>query len=74
METRVKVRAHVAAEHVGLAVETLRKMRQERRGPAYEKHGRLIYYVVADLDEWLEAQVTERVEPRKPRVLRAVAS
>lgn len=57
------VRAAVAAEHVGLAVETLRKMRQERRGPAYEKHGRLIYYRVDELDEWLDLQVTQRVAP-----------
>jgi hypothetical protein len=61
MATGAVVRSHVAAERVGLAVETLRKLRQNNRGPAYEKHGRLIYYRVDDLDAWLEAQVTDRV-------------
>jgi hypothetical protein len=44
-----------AAFYVGLARETLEKMRQQRRGPPYRRHGRYIRYHIADLDAWSEA-------------------
>ncbi len=55
------LRASVAADYVGLAVSTLKKLRVTRQGPAFEKHGRAVYYRVEDLDAWLERQVTARV-------------
>ena len=55
------LRTDRAAEFLGLAVATLKKMRAARTGPAYEKHGRLVYYRLDDLRAWQEKQVTERV-------------
>lgn len=66
---RKRIRAAEAAERLGLASETLRKMRQKRVGPAFEKIGRLVYYRVTDLDAWQDGQVTERVEPRRLRAV-----
>ena len=43
------------ARYIGLAVQTLEKMRRERRGPPYRKHGRFVRYHIADLDAWSEA-------------------
>jgi excisionase family DNA binding protein len=44
-----------AAYYIGLAKQTLEKMRRERRGPFYRKHGRFVRYHIADLDAWSEA-------------------
>lgn len=44
-----------AAHYVGLGCETLEKMRRERRGPRFRKHGRYVRYHIADLDAWSEA-------------------
>lgn len=44
-----------AAFYVGLAQQTLEKMRREKRGPRYRKHGRYVRYHIADLDAWSEA-------------------
>lgn len=44
-----------AAHYIGLAKQTLEKMRRERRGPPYRKHGRYVRYHIADLDAWSEA-------------------
>jgi len=44
-----------AAHYIGLATQTLEKMRRERRGPPYRKHGRYVRYHIADLDAWSEA-------------------
>jgi hypothetical protein len=41
-----------AAFYVGLATETLEKMRRERRGPRFRKHGRYVKYHIDDLDTW----------------------
>ena len=43
------LRAAAAADWLGYKPETLRKWRQERRGPAYEKRRRAVFYRVADL-------------------------
>jgi hypothetical protein len=44
-----------AAFYIGLAEETLRKMRREQRGPRFRRHGRYVRYHIADLDAWSEA-------------------
>jgi len=41
-----------AAFYIGLATQTLEKMRREGRGPPYRKHGRFVRYHIADLDLW----------------------
>jgi hypothetical protein len=48
-----------AAFYVGLAQQTLEKMRQHRKGPRYRRHGRYIRYHIADLDAWSEANSGE---------------
>lgn len=42
-----------AAEHTGLAVPTLEKLRCNGGGPVYLKLGRAVRYRASDLDEWL---------------------
>jgi excisionase family DNA binding protein len=44
-----------AAHYIGLARQTLEKMRREGRGPRFRKHGRYVRYHIADLDAWSEA-------------------
>ena len=41
-----------AAFYVGLAKQTLEKMRREGRGPTFRRHGRFVRYHIADLDVW----------------------
>jgi len=54
-----------AAHYIGLAKQTLQKMRRERRGPPYRKHGRFVRYHIDDLDAWSEANsaLTDRRRP-----------
>jgi excisionase family DNA binding protein len=47
-----------AAYYVGLARETLEKMRREGRGPRFRKHGRYVKYHIDDLDTWSEENST----------------
>lgn len=49
-----------AAIILGIAVQTLRNWRHQRRGPAYVKMGRSIRYMLVDLDEYLE---TRKINP-----------
>ena len=42
-----------AADVTGLSVKTLRRMRNEMRGPQYVKLGRRVIYSEADLASWL---------------------
>ncbi len=46
-----------AADYVGLAPQTLNKMRVYGGGPAFHKLGNLLVrYTQADLDAWLESR------------------
>ena len=47
---------HQAAERLACSVAALRRWRQEGRGPAHYKVGRLVRYSPADLDAFLAAQ------------------
>lgn len=46
-----------AAECVGLAPQTLNKLRCTGGGPPYYKHTRRVVYPVAGLKEWLEQRL-----------------
>ena len=48
-----------AAFYVGLAQETLEKMRQHRKGPRFRRHGRYIRYHIDDLDAWSQANSSD---------------
>ena len=43
-----------AAVAMGLAVQTLRNMRHQRRGPAYLKIGRSVRYDLQDIEAYLQ--------------------
>jgi hypothetical protein len=45
-----------AAARVGLAPQTLNKLRCIGGGPPYYKHARKVVYRVPDLDAWLQAR------------------
>lgn len=45
-----------AAEHIGLSVSTLNKLRVFGGGPVFLKLGRRVKYDVADLDAWLASR------------------
>jgi excisionase family DNA binding protein len=44
-----------AAHYLGLARQTLEKMRRQGRGPRYRKHGRYVRYHIADLEAWSQS-------------------
>lgn len=41
-----------AAFYIGLSQRTLEKMRTQRLGPKFRKHGRYVRYHIDELDEW----------------------
>lgn len=41
-----------AAHYLGLTTRHLERMRSQRRGPVYRRHGRYIFYHIDDLDTW----------------------
>ena len=43
-----------AAKFLGIAVQTMRNWRHQRRGPAYVKMGRSVRYQVNDLVDYLK--------------------
>ncbi len=54
-----------AAQVLGLAVQTVRHMRAQNRGPRYVKFGRTVRYDLADLAAYVEAhRVQPAAEPR----------
>lgn len=52
------VDSHRAARRLGLAEQTLRKMRIRGDGPQFLKLNRSVRYRVRDIDAWLDARVT----------------
>lgn len=44
-----------AAEHIGVAKQTLANWRSLGKGPTFSKRGNLVRYRWADLDAWLES-------------------
>lgn len=53
-----------ASEELGIAVQTLRNWRHQRRGPAYLKLGRAVRYRVGDLNDFKEKH---RIDPEKAK-------
>ena len=45
-----------AAQMVGLAAQTLNKLRHEGKGPPYVKHARRVVYRRADLEAWMQSR------------------
>ena len=45
----VMIKEELAAEFLGMAVQTLRNWRMQNRGPAYAKMGRSVRYNIDDL-------------------------
>lgn len=43
-----------AAKYLQMSVETLRRWRTDRRGPAYFRAGRHVRYRRSALDKWME--------------------
>jgi predicted DNA-binding transcriptional regulator AlpA len=43
-----------AAKYVGLAKNTLEKMRLYGGGPRFSKYGRAVRYSIGELDAWIE--------------------
>ena len=52
------------AEHIGISLSGLRKWRNDGRGPAYVRLGRLIRYRRTDIEEWLEKRMISPAEPK----------
>lgn len=50
-----------AAPIVGRSIDTLRRWRVEGNGPKYTKIAGRVFYDVADLDAWNDAQRTKTV-------------
>jgi excisionase family DNA binding protein len=48
-----------AARYLGVSAGTLRLWRSENRSPRYFKAGKLIRFRVRDLNEWIEARLSE---------------
>ena len=43
-----------ASQYIRLAVRTLEKLRFTGGGPRYHKVGRLVFYTLVDLDDWID--------------------
>ena len=55
---------HGASRHLGLAEQTLRKLRVVGGGPRFVKLGRAVRYRLSDLDDWLEARLCDSTSER----------
>ena len=51
-----------AATFLGVAVQTLRNWRHQRRGPAYIKMGRSVRYQINDLMDYLKKK---KIDPER---------
>lgn len=60
---RLKVEG--AADYLGLAKQTLNKMRHEGKGPRYLKIGGRVFYRLQDLDAYLNASTVETTDSRR---------
>ncbi len=49
------LRVKDAAVYCGFAKSTLDKMRCKGDGPRFIRRGKAVYYLVADLDDWIAA-------------------
>ena len=61
------VTTEAAANHIGLAVSTLEKLRVKGGGPLYIKMGRAVRYRMGDLDRWLDERVVSSTSQESSR-------
>jgi predicted DNA-binding transcriptional regulator AlpA len=54
------------ARRISVSTAVLRKWRRERNGPRFVKLGRLIRYLIRDVDIWLEAHSVDGVGTERP--------
>ena len=54
-----------AARLLGIAVQTLRNWRHQRRGPAYVKMGRSVRYQLKDIQDYLDKR---KIDPEGKKV------
>ncbi len=54
-----------AAFYIGLSRRTLEKMRSQKVGPPFRRHGRYIRYHIDDLDRW--SQTNTATATKSPR-------
>ncbi|MBO9377416.1 helix-turn-helix domain-containing protein [Sphingomonas histidinilytica] len=62
--TPITVDTEKAAEYLGLATNTLEKMRVHGTGPKFAKLGRAVRYRVADLEDYIAARVVSSTSER----------
>jgi excisionase family DNA binding protein len=55
-ETDPLLRSEAVAEYIDVSMATLEKWRNQKRGPAHVRIGRLVRYRQSDLDRWLREQ------------------
>lgn len=56
------VNEHEAARLIGVAVQSLRNWRHQRKGPAYLKISRSVRYRLEDLEDYINSK---RVDPER---------
>ena len=61
------LRAQEAADYLGLTRSTLEHYRWVGGGPAYRKHGGLVFYHIDDLIEWSERRRYRDSGTRAPK-------
>ncbi len=61
------LRAQEAADYLGLTRSTLEHYRWVGGGPAYRKHGGLVFYHIDDLIEWSERRRYRDSGSRAPK-------
>lgn len=50
--TRPFLNTRQAAHYIGLTARHLERMRSQRGGPPFRRHGRFVFYHIDDLDTW----------------------
>jgi len=58
-ESAVAISESELARRANVSIAVLRKWRRETLGPRYLKLGRLVRYLVRDVDAWLEAHAVD---------------
>ena len=55
-----------AADYLGVSLKTIAKWRVQGVGPAYRKIGRIIKYLVNDLDGWADSRLRKSTSDPGP--------
>lgn len=68
------IKTPAAAEILGLSPAKLERLRCDGGGPAYVKLGRMVRYRSADLEEWVEKNLTHAQSDKSPAAKASVSS